>query len=404
MLDKKNHDDNIDNQARMVTDEDLKEVYLKNDDKEKDTSVKKNVSGKKSNENKIKSSDKNDNFNFRFFLCAFLVILFSFLAAYFLKRSFSLVGEQNITYQENSNIDYKVYLKDNDFYEEKFLKKDMVYVASLIDKIDVDFDYTFKIDRKSNIDFEYDIIGKLVISDTSKKSTFFEKDYVLLESTRDNMTKNGLHHIAKNISIDYAKYNSLANQFRSKYGVETNSRLIVYLNIYEKSDKNNSFNLNNASNMSLTIPLSERAINIAMDYNEVNKTSKLVRNEEFVISNYLYVALGSLFLILFIIVFVKFMKLILSVRVKKSKYDKYVSRLLREYDRLIVETVTSPDFEGKNVINLLKFQELLDVRDNLKLPIKYYVVKNHSKSYFYINQGAELYLFVVKYEDFLEKQ
>ena len=152
--------------------------------------------------------------------------------------------------------------------------------------------------------------------------------------------------------------------------------------------------------MSLSIPLSERAVNITMDYNEVNKTSKLVRNEEFVITNYLYVLLGIVFSILLIIVLVRFIMLILSIRSKRSKYDKYVSRILREYDRLIVETVTEPDLDNKNVIEILRFQELLDVRDNLKLPIKYYVVKNHKQCYFYINYGEELYLFRVSDNDF----
>lgn len=340
------------------------------------------------------------SFNRKFFLFAFLVILFSFLAAFFLKRCFAIVGEQNITYQENSSLDYKVYLKDNDFYDNEYLDKNMVYVASLIDKIDVDFDYIFRIDKKSNIDFEYDIVGKLVIGDTANKNVFFEKEYVLLENTKDSMTKDGLHEIKKSVSVDYGQYNDLANQFKSKYGVDTDSKLIVYLNIHEKSKDNDSFA--NNSNMSLTIPLSLKAINITMDYSEVNKTSKLVRDSEVIISNYLFLVLGSLFGIVFIIVLIRFIRLMLLLRVKKSKYDRYVSRILREYDRLIVETVTEPVVDNKHVVQILKFQELLDVRDNLKLPIKYYVVKNHKECYFYINHEEELYIFRVTADEMEE--
>ncbi len=334
-------------------------------------------------------------FNVRFFLFSFLVILFSFLSAFFLKRSYVILSQQNITYQENSKLDYKVFLKQNDFYDTDYLGKNMVYVASLIDKIDVDFNYIFKIDKSSNINFEYDIIGKLVISDKSKGNTFFEKEYVLLENTKDTMTKDGLHQIQKSVSIDYDEYNNIANKFRVKYGVDTNSKLVVYLNIRERSS-DKSFVFNNTSDMSLTIPLSERAIDITMDYNEVNRTSKLVRDEKFVISNYLFAVLGIIFFVLFVIVTIKFIKLLLSIREKRSKYDKFVSKLLREYDRLIVETVSSPDLKNENIVEILKFQELLDVRDNLKLPIKYYVVKEHQECYFYINYEKELYLYHVE--------
>ena len=352
--------------------------------------------------NKIGSDKKkkakvisNDSFGKKFFLFAFLVILFSFLSAFFIKRSYAFVGKQSISYQENSNLDYKVYLKPNDFYDTNYLGKKMVYVASLIDKIDVDFNYLFKIDKKSDIDFEYDIVGKLVINEKSKGSAFFEKEYVLLKSTKDNMVNANEHNIKQSISIDYGKYNNLANKFRSKYGVDANCSLVIYLNIREKSGASNKFVLSNNSNMSLSIPLSENAVNITMDYNEVNKTSKLVKNEKFVITNLLFVVLGVLTSIIFIYVLAVFVRLLLMLRGKKSQYDKYVDRLLREYDRLIVETVTEPIMKNKDIIEILKFQELLDVRDNLKLPIKYYVVKEHNKSYFYINHEKELYLFTV---------
>ena len=36
-----------------------------------------------------------------------------------------------------SKIDYKVYLLKNDFYEKEYLDKDMLYVASLIDKVKI---------------------------------------------------------------------------------------------------------------------------------------------------------------------------------------------------------------------------------------------------------------------------
>ncbi len=371
----------FDNEARMVTKKDIEELTR---------------AGKEPIKLKKKSNSKiARKFSTKFFITAFLVILLSFLTAFFLKRSFAILGEQNITYQENSNLDYKVYLKKNDFYENEYLDKNMVYVASLIDKIAVKFDYIFKIDKKSNIDFEYNIIGKLVINDKNKGKAFFEKDYVLLENKHDSMTENGLHRINESIDIDYGKYNNLANQFRSIYGVDVNCNLIVYLNIHEKSNNKNKFNLNNNSNMTLTIPLTEKAVNITMDYNEVNKTSRLVRDKELVITNYIYVILGIICSILLIMSLVKFAKLLLSLKEKKSKYDKYVNRLLREYDRLIVETVTEPILENKNIIEILKFQELLDVRDNLKLPIKYYVIKNHQECCFYINHKEEVYLFKI---------
>ena len=98
----------------------------------------------------------------------------------------------------------------------------------------------------------------------------------------------------------------------------------------------------------------------------------------------------------------KFAKLLLSLKEKKSKYDKYVNRLLREYDRLIVETVTEPILENKNIIEILKFKELLDVRDNLKVTINYYCIEKHIKGILYIKSENDVYVLNID-NDSLEK-
>ena len=40
-----------------------------------------------------------------------------------------------INYVEDGSVDYKVYLKENNFYSDSYLGKDQVYVAGLIDKV-----------------------------------------------------------------------------------------------------------------------------------------------------------------------------------------------------------------------------------------------------------------------------
>ena len=76
-----------------------------------------------------------------------------------------------------------------------------------------------------------------------------------------------------------------------------------------------------------------------------------------------------------------------------------ILRILNEYDRLIVENGTGPDTRDCQVIKISKFEELLDVRDNLKLPIMYYVVTKHTKCQFYIKHDDELYLLTIKAVD-----
>ena len=384
---------------------------MKKNIKEKTNSIsgvklknKSNISNNK-NSKKIHAVDNKFYFSFKFRLlfCFLISLLFLVISLILITKSFSVSHINDINYQENSNLDYKVYLKKNEFYESDYLGKNMVYVASLIDKISVNFDYLFKIDKVNNLEFNYDVIGKLIITDIEGKNTFFEKDYVLIKDTKDIITDVSSYKLNKSVDIDYDYYNKLANKFKANYGVSTVSNLVVCLKISENNTRNSYFDFNNSSFMTLTIPLSEKAINIRMDYKDINNKNKIINDSSVILNNYLFIILGFVFVGFSIYFAICGLRLLGVVKVKKSKYDKYIKRILTEYDRLIVETTTVPDLKNSKVIKINSFQELLDVRDNLKLPIKYCVISEHQKCNFYINYDNELYLLVIKSID-LEKK
>ena len=345
-----------------------------------------------------------DNLSYKVKLFIGFISLFAFLSfsIFVVFMSFSIINEKKVNYSENSDIDYRVYLRKNDFYEEEYLGKNKVYVASLIKNIDVDFNYVFKIDNKSDINFDYDIIATLVIADSSGQNVFFEKNYTLLEKTRSDIVQGTINNIRKTVNIDYNYYNNLANRFRTNYGIETTSNLIVRMQIQENG-KEKVMNFNNSSELSMTIPLSEREVNISMNYKEINKNGKIISNSMIKINSYVYLVLGVLLFGVSILILIYIIRLIKKNVKTKSKYDKYIKRLLKEYDRLIVNTSTKPSATGKKITKIDSFNELLDVRDNLKLPIKYYVVKEHKKCEFYINHDAELYLLTITEELFNDK-
>lgn len=349
--------------------------------------------------------NKNAYISYERRVIVYLIIVLgcAILSTIFLTRSLSTGNKSDITYQENSNLDYKVYLKKNDFYDEEYLGKDMVYVASLIKRIDINIKYLFNIDKKSDVNFDYNITGTLSITDNDGKNVFFEKDYELLEKKTDSMVNSRQKGIFENISINYDYYNNLANKFRSDYGLDTKSNLIVHFKVHQKGDEKNKFKLDNNSTMSITIPLSEKAINIKMDYKEINKNSQLFDENSVVVTNYIYAGVSIVLMGVVAIFIGPLVKLLLNMRTKKSAYDKFIEKILNEYDRLIVETTTAPQLMDNHVVEVSSFTELLDVRDNLSLPIKYYVINKHQKCNFYINHGDELYLLIVKSTDLEEK-
>lgn len=347
---------------------------------------------------KVEKNNKKLYFSYglRSLIYIFFFILFFTISILLLVSSLNFQKEKYVRYNEKSTLDYKVNLKENDYYDTRVLNKDMIYVASLIDSIDAYFDYDFDIDEKMDMSFTYNIVGKLKITDENGENTYLEKDYTLLNDKTINMTDNNHVDITENIKIDYNYYNSIASGFKQTYGLNSKSNFIVSL----KVTKNNTEALitNKISTQIINIPLSERSVNIKMNYVDIDTNSSIITERNITINNTITILLSAILLIISIYFILKFIKLIESTIVKKNKFDKYVSKILRVYDRLIVESKTIIDFSNYEIIKVNKFEELLDVRDNLKQPINYYVVTPHQKAYFYI-VSTNIYLYTIKEVD-----
>ena len=322
----------------------------------------------------------------------FIFVVFLTAGTILLQKSIFFETDKIVKFNEKSNLDYKVYLLENDFYEQEYLGKDMLYVASIIDKVLIDFDYTFTSEDKENVDFDYKIIATLSIDNSSNAKSYFKKDYVLLDSKKINMNNTNSQNIKESINIDYQYYNTLANSFKNQYGVDANSKLTVNMVINKKNNDNSSYNMDDISVMNVVIPLSERSIDIRLDYKDINETSNIVKKEKPTIKDYIPLIISSTLIIISIIMMIKAMRKFNSLGKKKSEYDKYISKILKEYDRLIAESSTLLSLDEKEIITITKFSELLDIHDNLQLPIMYYEVEKHEKCYFYINHEKTIYM------------
>ena len=341
----------------------------------------------------------------RYVIFLSLFILFFRLGIYFILNSTDIVQEENVFYQEKSNVDYSVCLNDNDFYEEKCLSKNMSYIASLIKDISLDFNYQFITNKETlNQPFEYEILAKLVIANNDTNTNYYEKKYTLVEKTSNEVKKIDKYYtLNKKINIDYNTYNEIANRFKSQYGIDTNSYLEIYLITYNKSSS--EYTIPSSSVTSLQIPLSQKAIQIKLNAKELNtKQNQLVTRNQFLLSNIIYLILGTLCILFSIIYILTVIKMSSILGKKKNEYDKYLSKILKEYDRLIVETSTYPKIEDYHLLKINSFDELLDVRDNLRLPIMYYNVTSHQKSHFYILQEKNIYLYTLKLVDLTKEK
>ena len=381
----------------------------------KDMKKNKNVNGTKSTKKVNQKSEYQDIFTqkksfkhiyigygVRIFLYLILFLISFGTCLYFASKSFEKEKFNPINYTEKGAVDYKVYLNENNFYEQEYIEANKAYVASLIKNIDISFNYSFNIAAITNMDFNYKIIGELVIENNGGTRRYLEKNYSLLEEKEAKLQNNNIINIKENLKIDYDYYNKLANSFRSTYGVDTNSYLNVYLEVNSKTSESLNYKINEVNRIPLKIPLSERAIEINFDSNNQNVTKYVIPTGK-IIFHLKYLIIEIVLFVIASICFIIFIKYLVVSFKKVTKYDKYINKLLKEYDRLIVETQTIIDMSKYNVIEVERFTELLDVRDNLKVPIIYFNIVKHEKGIFYIKDNDDIYLLTIKNIDLMNK-
>lgn len=311
-----------------------------------------------------------------------------------------------IHYSDNSNLDYKVYLKENDWYEESYLGKDRQYISSLIDKVDADFAYSFNSEDNLDMDYTYYIVATMSVANQDGKVIYEKSDY-LLNRQRVSKSSNSSFNIKENVDIDYQKYNNLAKEFIDKFGITSNASLTVSLHV-DINGKKNEFDKQVQENgvIKLIIPLTNKTVDISMDYDLSNNKDAVLQYSKAAIRNKPLFYTSIVLIIIEIIAIVAIILYIISKRDEYALYRAKLSKILRENERYISETVITERVEDMLKtrslrIELVKsFSDLMDIRDSLNKPILYHEERSGLECVFYVISESIGYIYIMSVDDF----
>ncbi len=337
----------------------------------------------------------------RIFVLAGFVFIFAFLSLIFLKKGLETKTYTSIYYSEKSNLDYKVYLKENPYFNEPFLTKGNQYIASLINYIDADFSYDFSASNLIDYQFRYLIKADVTVyekGDTSK--ILYKSSDTLLPEKTVQYSGASTYSIRENVKIDYDKYNNIVSSFKRDYSLALESQLKVTLYVFMNGTyKEIKQPLSSSQNMSLTIPLTEQTINISMNYKEVNDANVVEEYSNVETINIVFFVLFGVSLIASLVLTVKLVRFLNKIKTKGTEYDRILGTILKDYEGIVARVKKVPDFSGRTVIELETFDEILDISEKLDKPILFIEMHKHQKSWFIIVNHNEIYKYSLKLVD-----
>ena len=336
-------------------------------------------------------------------LAAIIILIFSILS---IVKSFSQksdVGKDLYNYSYNSNLDYKVYLRQNNFFTVPYIGMNKQYITSLIDHIDVDVKYDFKASEELNYTYNYEIVAttKGIYSESEGAATeIWSKTYQISPiETKSAVGRD--FAINKTVTIDYNKYNDIMNDFRNQFGLSVDSRVDLEVKINITGGLSGAENsMNESYTMALQIPLLKPTIQLKPDY--VNSGTQSVKQPVKASNKKVNLPLllfGFILLLASLYVIKIYAKKLLSAT-KKSEYLLQFNKIFKEYTDIVAMTDNLPDLTKYDIVSVKHFNDLVDIEEELHSPILCTEIRPELESWFIILYDKTAYRYILKYENF----
>ena len=285
-------------------------------------------------------------------------------------------------YTENGTINYKVNLKENEFYKDSTLETETGYVAALINNINANFKYNLKLNVPVTYKYSYKIIADVNVVDDVEQNNIYHYTEELLKKDL-KIGRNNLE-ISEPIIIDYQKYNDVISRFKDVYelkNAEANLNISFYVNVQD-IDKTNTTKFQEKKVSSITIPLSQKTITIDVANNVSNNNSKLVMPRA---TSYSWVLIIALIYLILSVTYIMYLMIYLTrTRTAQMIYEKEIKSIINNYDNYIQKINGSYDIGTSQVIKIESFSDMLEIRDTLKQPILMLENKEKDGSFFII--------------------
>lgn len=311
-----------------------------------------------------------------------------------------------VHYTERGSIDYNVFLKENEFYDESYIGQGQSYVASIIDRIIANFNYRIDMDTEGvNYRYSYKITSTLEILDNMSNVAIFHPEYELVNEQNKIQNSSDRLEINEIVVIDYDEYNDLAKSFLETYDLlsATTSHIIVKLEVDVLSDCDAfSGSAVDTYTSELRIPLTTKTVNIKMTSTVPDEEARMIACTRGFGSEVLATTAIALGVIdaLFIAVLVAFIYL---TRTPDITYAARVKKIVSQYKSYIQRINNMFETAGYQVVYVNTFDEMLEIRDTIQAPILMHENEDLTCCKFIIPTDSKLlYVYVISVEGYVD--
>ena len=292
----------------------------------------------------------------------------------------------SLAYKEDNSINYKVYLKKNNYFETDYLDENRTYITSIIDYIKINYRYNLNFSENVNGEYTY-YINAVVLANkpNGEEGYYWNKEYNLVEPKTLKLNNVKSLFINEIVKVDYHKYNAILEQFKKDYSIQTDGLLKIELVVKSKiTGEKYTKEVEVPSNLNLSIPLLQKAVEASIEKNAVSNDSTLTMIDP--------IAKKIKLLCLMLGILIIFLTIVLIIRIiinrsnnrKNHLYESTLKKFVDAHDSIIANVTNLPDITDLSLVHVSSFEELIDVYNEVRMPINFYENRNHTKAVFRI--------------------
>ncbi len=333
-----------------------------------------------------------------------IIIVVLFVGSIFMYLIASNIRVENrssiISYGEKSSISYDVNIKPDSFYPTTVLGMNQQYPANAIDKIKVNYKYTFNTSEKGNYRYRYFATATVIANNrdavNGENPLLLNRSFQLENPTTGVQNENDKYEVEKEYLIDYATYNNFVNKYKNNYGLTINATLKITFYV-EVIDEYKDAVINRTRNMDVNIPLASNPIFITIT-NPQDISETIYDEDSSTISSTILIVFATIMLIAGVLLLFQEVHKVVKSEKAQSKFISYINKIISANSEVIIKVKNKINLQGHNIIEVESIEQLLDAQNELHIPIAYFEVKRNREGHFVIVNGKEAWRYIYKVE------
>ncbi len=322
-----------------------------------------------------------------------ILALSAYAASELLIIRYKETEEVHYTYKSKGNIDYKVYLKPNIMYDQKYLEKDRFYVFKYIDYVDMELKYEYTSGAAAGLKTEYSVTAYLQGLHGDENEVLWSKEYALVPDKTEQKEDAGIA-IELKVPVNMDNFSHIKESLYLDSEVNAPVVLNIIFNIHTvASTKYGTVEDRISPNLVIPIGSSVFKMEGTPEAAGENKLVEKVKNQVPVDMRKVVFLFGASFVLLVAVVVVAAAK----TAEPPDAFEKNIASIFKEYSERLAGMQHTIPYQFSDVINVSSIEDMVKIADEVGQPVFYYKVDSNieRKIEFFVFDNTRIYYMVL---------